>query len=79
MTRLEIDWPDEAAERVRAAEGRLRVAGEALRDETPHVVDPDGSDGFWGAVDGAAIGVAREHELAQRLSSDDVGVLGVLR
>ena len=30
MTRLEIDWPDEAAERVRAAEGRLRVAGEAL-------------------------------------------------
>lgn len=31
MTRLEIDWPDAAAERVRAAEGRLRVAGEALR------------------------------------------------
>ncbi|MEM9175935.1 MAG: acyl-CoA reductase [Myxococcota bacterium] len=30
MTRLEITWPDEAAERVRAAEGRLRVAGEAL-------------------------------------------------
>lgn len=30
MTRLEIDWPDEGAERVRAAEGRLRVAGEAL-------------------------------------------------
>lgn len=30
MSRLEIDWPDEGAERVRAAEGRLRVAGEAL-------------------------------------------------
>ena len=30
MTRLEIDWPDEGAERVRAVEGRLRVAGEAL-------------------------------------------------
>ncbi len=30
MTRLEIDWPDEGAERVRAAEGRLRVAGEHL-------------------------------------------------
>ena len=30
MSRLEIDWPDEGAERVRAAEGRLRVAGAAL-------------------------------------------------
>lgn len=30
MSRLEIDWPDEGAERVRAAEGRLRLAGEAL-------------------------------------------------
>jgi len=31
MTRIKFDWPDAAAERVRAAEGRLRVAGEALR------------------------------------------------
>lgn len=31
MTRLEIQWPDEAAERVRAARGRLERAGEALR------------------------------------------------
>ena len=31
MTRLEIDWPDEGAERVRAVQGRLIVAGEALR------------------------------------------------
>ena len=34
MSRLEIDWPDEAAERVRAAQGRLRLAGPALRDRT---------------------------------------------
>lgn len=31
MSRLEIQWPDEAAERVRAARGRLERAGEALR------------------------------------------------
>ncbi len=31
MTRIDFDWPDAATERVRAAEGRLRVAGEALR------------------------------------------------
>lgn len=31
MTRLEIQWPDEAAERVRAAQGRLERAGVALR------------------------------------------------
>ncbi|MBY0399682.1 hypothetical protein K2X89_05265 [Myxococcota bacterium] len=31
MTRLEIRWPDEAAERVRAAQGRLERAGTALR------------------------------------------------
>lgn len=31
MTRLEIDWPDEGAERVRAAQNRLLVAGPALR------------------------------------------------
>ncbi len=31
MTRLEIDWPDEGAERVRAAQSRLLVAGVTLR------------------------------------------------
>jgi hypothetical protein len=31
MTRLEIDWPDEMQEQVRAARGRLERAGEALR------------------------------------------------
>lgn len=31
MSRLEIRWPDEAAERVRAAQGRLERAGVALR------------------------------------------------
>lgn len=31
MSRIEFDWPDASAERVRAAEGRLRLAGEALR------------------------------------------------
>ncbi len=30
MSRIEFDWPDEGAERVRAAEGRLRLAGEEL-------------------------------------------------
>jgi hypothetical protein len=32
MTRIEIRWPDEMAEQVRAARGRLEVAGEALRE-----------------------------------------------
>lgn len=31
MTRLEIEWPDATAERVRAARGRLERAGESLR------------------------------------------------
>ncbi|MFO0689347.1 MAG: acyl-CoA reductase [Myxococcota bacterium] len=31
MSRLDIRWPDEAAERVRAAQGRLERAGAALR------------------------------------------------
>ena len=31
MSGLEIRWPDEAAERVRAAQGRLERAAEALR------------------------------------------------
>lgn len=31
MTKLEFDWPDEAAERVRAAQGRLALAADALR------------------------------------------------
>jgi len=31
MSRLEIEWPDEGAERVRAAQGRLILAGGALR------------------------------------------------
>jgi len=31
MSRLEIEWPDEGAERVRAARGRLVLAGTALR------------------------------------------------
>jgi hypothetical protein len=31
MTRLEIEWPDAMAERVRAARGRLERAGETLR------------------------------------------------
>ena len=31
MTKLEIDWPDAAAERVRASKERLVLAGEALR------------------------------------------------
>ena len=31
MTRLEIEWPDQNVERVRAAVGRLEVAGEQLR------------------------------------------------
>ena len=31
MTRLEIEWPDATAERVRAARGRLERAGEGLR------------------------------------------------
>ncbi len=31
MSRLEIEWPDEGAERVRAAKGRLVLAGAALR------------------------------------------------
>ena len=34
MSRLEIEWPDEAAERVRAAQGRLRVAGRSLRERS---------------------------------------------
>lgn len=31
MTKLEIEWPDESAERVRAAQGRLALAANALR------------------------------------------------
>lgn len=31
MTRLEIEWPDAMEERLRAARGRLEIAGEALR------------------------------------------------
>jgi hypothetical protein len=31
MTRLEIEWPDDMAEQIRAARGRLERAGEALR------------------------------------------------
>ena len=31
MSRLEIEWPDEGAERVRAAQGRLHQAGARLR------------------------------------------------
>ena len=34
MSGLEIRWPDAAAERVRAAEGRLTRAGEALRERS---------------------------------------------
>ncbi len=32
MSRLEIDWPDEGGEHVRAAHGRLIAAGESLRE-----------------------------------------------
>ena len=35
MTRLEIEWPDATAERVRAARGRLERAGEGLRAMSP--------------------------------------------
>ena len=32
MTRLEINWPDEMAEQVRAAQGRIERAGASLRE-----------------------------------------------
>ena len=34
MSDLRIDWPDAAEERVRAAQGRLHRAGEALRERS---------------------------------------------
>ncbi|HEB91316.1 MAG TPA: hypothetical protein ENI85_17200 [Deltaproteobacteria bacterium] len=34
MTRLEIRWPDESAERIRVARGRLERAGETLRSRS---------------------------------------------
>lgn len=75
MSRIVFDWPDEGAERVRAARERLRVAGDALRamslDERLTAVA--GVVGDWTAPDSAW-----RRELATSLADSTPGSLGTI-